>query len=91
MPTVLIARPARSWRQVPLAALLLAAQVAVGVIVLVLRTLRAVTTLTIAATGHIEHQLATRTGRPALSDTGIAALAAAFAHEFYAAYHQPAR
>lgn len=86
-----MARPASWWRQVPVIVLLLAAQVVVGVIVLVLRTLRAVTTLTIAATGAIEHRLAARTGRPALSHTGIAAICAAFVHEFRAAYHQPTR
>lgn len=86
MPTMLIARPASRWRQVPVMVLLLAAQVAVGLLVLVLRTARAALTLAIATTGAIEHQLATRTGRPALSHTGIAAICAAFVTEFYAAY-----
>lgn len=88
---VLIARSASRWRQVPVTVLLLAAQVVVGVIVLVLRTLRVSVTLAATAFGRLEHQLAARTRRPALSDTGIAALATAFAHEFYAAYHQPTR
>lgn len=91
MPRVLIARPASRWRQVPVAVLLLAAQVVVGLLVLALRTLRAVTTLTIAGAGAIEHRLATATGRPALSHTGIAALAAAFVTEFRTAYHQPTK
>lgn len=86
-----MARPARWWRQVPVIVLLLAAQVVVGVIVLVLRTARAALTLAIATTGAVEHRLATATGRPALSHTGIAALAAAFVHEFRTAYHQPTR
>ena len=88
---VLIARPVGDWRQVPVTVLLLAVQVVVGVIVLVLRTLRVAVTLAATAFGRLEHQLAGRTGRPVLSDTGIAALAAAFAHEFYTAYHQPTR
>lgn len=85
---VLIARSASRWRQVPVSALLVVAQVVVGVVVLTLRTVRVAVTLAATTTGAIEQQLATRTGRPALSHTGIAALAAAFAHEFYAAYHQ---
>lgn len=91
MPEVLIARPTRDWRRVPLLALLLVAQVAAGLLVLALRTLRVVVTLAATAAGAIEHHLAARTGRPALSQTGIAALAAAFVDEFRIAYHQPAR
>lgn len=88
---VLIARPVRRWRRVPATVGLLTAQVLVGLLVLVLRTVRVATTLAITTAGAIEHQLATRTGRPVLSDTGIAALAAAFVHEFQTAYHAPTR
>jgi predicted benzoate:H+ symporter BenE len=91
MAHVLIARPAPAWRQVPLMVLLLAAQLVVGLIVLILRTLRVAVTLTITATGRLEHQLAARTGRSALSQTGIAAICAAFVTEFRIAYHQPTR
>lgn len=91
MPRVLIARPASRWRQVPVTVLLVAAQVVVGLLVLVLRTARAALTLTIATAGAVEHQLAATTGRPALSHTGIAAICAAFVTEFRTAYHQPTR
>lgn len=89
MPTVLIARPARVWRQVPLTVLLLVAQVTVGLLVLGLRTGRALLTLAVTTTSAIEQQLSVHTGRPALSDTGIAAIAAAFVTEFRTAYNQP--
>lgn len=85
---ILIARRAPLWRQVPLAVLLLAAQVVVGLLVLVLRTGRAVMTLAVATSGHLEYRLAARTGQPVLSDTGIAAICAAFFAEFHNGYHQ---
>lgn len=88
---VLIARPDRSWTRVPLTVLLVVAQVVVGVVVLALRTVRVAVTLAATTTGAIEHQLATRTGRPALSHTGIAAICAAFVTEFRTAYHQPTK
>ncbi|WUH94523.1 hypothetical protein OG900_33205 [Streptomyces sp. NBC_00433] len=91
MPTVLVARPIRGWRRIPLVALLLAAQVTVGLIVLALRTVRVAVTLAVTTAGAVEHQLAARTGRPALSQTSIAAIASAFVTEFRAAYHQPTR
>lgn len=84
-----LTRPVRAWRQVPVTVLLWAVQVAVGLLVLVLRTARAALTLAIATTGAAEHRLTTATGRPALSHTGIAAICAAFVHEFRTAYHQP--
>lgn len=83
---VLIARHVPGWRRVPVVVLLWVAQMVVGLVVLVLRTVRAVATLTIDAAGAVEHRLAARTGRPALSQTGIAALAAALVTEFHAAY-----
>lgn len=86
MNRVLLARPAPHWRQILLTVLLLCAQYTVGLVVLVLRTARAGLTLTIAYAGRAEQLIATLTGRAALSDSGIAALAAAFAHEFHAAY-----
>jgi hypothetical protein len=88
---VLIARPARRWKQAPATVGLIAAQVVVGLLVLVLRTARVAVTLAVTTVGAIEHQLAERTGRPALSHTGIAAICAAFVTEFRAAYHQPTR
>lgn len=91
MPVILVARPVRAWKRIPLVALLLVGQVTLGLIVLVLRTLRVAVTLAATATGRLEHQLAARTGRPALSQTGIAALAAAFVDEFRIAYRAPAR
>jgi hypothetical protein len=91
MPDMLIARPMLRWRRVPLTVLLLAAQVAVGVLALVLRTVRVVVTLAATAATDVEQQLAARTGHTPLSQTSIAALAAAFVHEFHAAYRAPAR
>ena len=88
---VLIARRAPYWRQAPVTLLLLAAQITLGLLVLVLRTLRVALTAAITTTGRMEEQLAARTGRVPLSHTGIAALAAAFAHEFHTAYHQTTR
>ncbi|MFI0900533.1 hypothetical protein [Streptomyces sp. NPDC020983] len=85
---VLLTRTAPRWRQVPVTVLLLVAQTALGLLVLALRTSRAVLTLAVATTGAVEQQLAVRTGRRPLSQTGIAALAAAFTDEFLAAYHQ---
>jgi hypothetical protein len=86
MNRVLLTRPASRWRQVSVTVLLWVAQMILGLVVLALRTARAALTLTIACAGRAEQLIAARTGRPALSDTGIAALAAAFAHEFHAAY-----
>lgn len=91
MPTTLIARPAGQWTRLPLTVLLLVAQVVVGLIVLALRTTRVIITLAVTTTGRLEQQLAARTGRPVLSQTGIAAICAAFVTEFHAAYHQPTR
>lgn len=91
MPRVLIARPARTWTRVPVTVALVAAQVLAGLLVVVLSTARVVLTLAVAAARYLEHQLATATGRPALSHTGIAAICAAFVHEFRTAYHQPTR
>lgn len=88
---VLIACPAHRWRRIPATVGLLAAQVLVGLLVLVLRTVRVAVTLAITATGRMEHALAVLTGRPALSHTGIAAICAAFVTEFRAAYNQPTR
>lgn len=91
MPQVLVARPVPLWRQVPVAVLLITAQVVVGLVVLALRTARAFLTLAVTAGDSVEHRIAARTGRPALSRTGIAAICAAFVDEFRAAYHQPTR
>jgi hypothetical protein len=83
---VLIARPSARWRQAPATALLWVAQMLLGLLVLALRTTRAGLTLAIASASRVEQLIAALTGRAALSDTGIAALAAAFVHEFHAAY-----
>ena len=94
MSRVLVARPVSLWRWVGDAAvtvLAVGAQVALGLLVLVLRTLRVAVNVVTAASMAAEQQLAARTGRTALSHTGIAALAAAFAHEFRTAYRAPTR
>lgn len=91
MPHVLIARPARSWTRVPATVALVAAQVLAGLLVVVLSTARVFLTLAVTAARYIEHQLAALTALPALSHTGIAAIAAAFVTEFRTAYHQPTR
>jgi hypothetical protein len=90
MPPLLIARPPGRWRT-PLAVLALVAYLALGLVVIVLRTVRVVVNLATAAAMDAEQQLAARTGRTALSHSGIRALAAAFAHEFLTAYRAPAR
>lgn len=91
MPTTLISRPARQCKRIPVLAVLLAAQFLLGLLVLVLWTLRVVATLAVTTTRVAEDQLAARTGRPALSDTGIAAICAAFVDGFLTAYRAPAR
>jgi hypothetical protein len=91
MPRVLVARAPTPWRRLVLAVLAVVAQLLLGVLVLVLRTLRVIVTVATAAAVHAEQQLAARTGHPALSQTGIGVLAAAFAEEFRDAYNQPTR
>lgn len=82
----LVGRRTRRWQRVPVMVLLLVVQVVVGLLVLVLRTARVAVSLAVAATGRLEVQLAARTRVRPLSQTGIAAIAAAFVHEFHAAY-----
>lgn len=91
MPRVLTVRPAVRWRRVPLAVVEVAAQLVVGVLVLVLRIVRVIVTVAADTAVRAEAQLEARTGRPALSHTGIAALAAGFVNEFRTAYRAPAR
>lgn len=91
MPPLLIARPSARWRRVPLAVLGVVAQLAVGLIALTFRIVRVIVNLAAALAVHAEQQLAARTGRSALSDIGIYALAAEFGREFHNAYRAPAR
>lgn len=94
MGRVLVARPVSPWQRVGKAAvtvLAISAQVALGLLVLALRTVRVAVTVVTAAALVAEQQLAESTGRRALSDTGIAALASAFIYELRTAYHQPTR
>ena len=91
MPPLLIARPSVRWRRVPLVVLGVVAQLAVGLIALAFRIVRVAVNVTASLAVHAEQQLAARTGRRALSDTGIAALAAAFITEFHTAYRATAR
>lgn len=94
MNRVLVARPISPWQRVGKGAvtvLAIGAQFALGLLVLALRTLRVAVNVLTAAAMASEQQLADRIGRPALSDTGIAALAAAFVTEFRTAYRAPAR
>ena len=98
MAAVLVARPVSPWRRVgEVAATVLAvgAHLVLGLLVLVLRTLRVAVNVVTTAAMASEQQLAARTGRTALSHTGIAVLTAALAAEFLdgfrTAYHQPTR
>jgi cytochrome b561 len=76
---------------VALAALAVVAHLLLGVLVLALRTVRVIVTAATDTAVHAEQQLAARTGRPALSQTGIGVLAAAFVQEFLTTYRQPTR
>lgn len=94
MNRVLVARPASPWQRVgnaTVTVLAVAAHLALGLIVLVLRTVRVVVTVVTAVAMTSEQQLSARTGRTPLSHTGIAAICAAFVAEFRTAYHQPTR
>lgn len=87
MARVLTARRSR----LPIAVLAVAAHLVVGLLVIALRIVRVAVSVATDAAMRAEQQLATRTGRPALSNTGIAVLARAFATEFLTAYRAPAR
>jgi len=89
MPRLLVARAPTPWRRIPLAALAITAHLLLGLIVGALRTARVIVNVVTETAVHVEQALAAHTGRPALSQTGIRALAVAFATEFRAAYHQP--
>jgi len=89
MPRLLVARAPTWWRRAALIALAITAHLLLGVIVLALRTTRVIVAVVAEAATNAERQLAARTGRPALSQTGIAAIATAFVQEFLTAYHQP--
>jgi hypothetical protein len=91
MPRLLVARAPTPWRRLSLTVLAITAHLLIGVIVVVVRTARVVVDVIAATAMQAEQALAARTGRPALSQTGIGAIAAAFATEFRAAYHQPTR
>lgn len=91
MPPVLVARAPAPWRRVAVAVLAVTAHLALGVLVLVLRTVRVIVTVVTDTAVRTEQQLAARTGRPALSQTGIGVLAAAFAQDFLTTYHKPTR
>lgn len=92
---VITAKPG-GWQRRALTASLLLGEAALlvlhlllGVIVLALRTARVIVAVIAETAIHAEQALAAHTGRPALSQTGIAAIGAAFVAEFRAAYHQP--
>lgn len=91
MPAQLIARPPTPWRRLAVTVLAMVAHLVLGVLVLVLRTLRVIVTVATDTAVRAEQQLAARTGRPALSQTGIGVLAAALAQEFLTTYRQPTR
>jgi len=94
MPAVLIPRPVSPWRRAGALAvkvLAVGVQAAVGLLVIVLRTVRVAVNLVTATAMHAEQRLADHTGRPVLSHTGIAAIAAAFVHEFRTAHTRTTR
>lgn len=89
MPRLLVARAPTPWRRVLLTVLAVAAHLALGLLVMGLRVARVIVSVATEAVAHAEQALAARTGRTALSQTGITALTAAFVQEFRTAYHQP--
>jgi len=89
MPRILVARAPTPWRRIPLAALAITAHLLLGLIVGALRAARVIVNVVTETAAYVEQALAAHTGRPALSQTGIAALTAAFVQEFRTAYHQP--
>jgi hypothetical protein len=91
MARLLVARAPTRWQRVALAAGAITAQLLLGAIVTALRATRAIFNAVTETAMNAEQALAARTGRPALSQTGIGAIAAAFATEFRTAYHQPTR
>lgn len=88
MTRLLVAR-APTWRRIPLTVLAVTAQLLVAVVVIAFRIVRVAVNVTAALAMHAEQQLAERTGRAALSQTGVGALTAAFVQEFRTARHQP--
>jgi type IV secretory pathway TrbF-like protein len=91
MGRLLVVRAPTRWRRVSLTVLAITAHLLLGVIVAILRTARVIVTVVAETAMNAEQALAARTGRPALSQTGIGALTAAFVTEFRTAYHQPTR
>jgi hypothetical protein len=91
MPRLLVARAPTPWRRVSLTVMAITAQLALGLLVMALRIVHAIDTLITDTAVHAEQAVAARTGRPALSQTGIGAIASAFVTEFRTAYHQPTR
>lgn len=89
MRRLLVARAPTRWGRIPLTTLAVVAHLLLGLLVIGLRISRVIVTLATAAASRAEQTLAAHTGRPALSQTGIGVLTAAFIHEFRTAYHQP--
>lgn len=89
-PRVITAAPPE-WHRRLLVVLVIGLHVAVGAVVMTIRAAHVIVTVVTATAVHAEQQLAARTGRPALSQTGIGVLAAAFVQEFLTTYRQPTR
>ena len=85
-PRVLIARPAGAWRRPAVTVLGVVGQLLLGLLVVIVRVIRAVVDLAAVPLIRTEARLAVATGRPALSQTAIGAIAGAFVSEFRTAY-----
>lgn len=83
---ILIARPARAWRRPVLAVAGMVAQLLLGLLVAVVRIVRALVDLSADGLVRAETRLAAATRRPALSQGVIGRLAVAFVTEFHTAY-----
>jgi hypothetical protein len=86
MARLLIARPSVDWRRPALAVVGMVGQLLLGLLVVIVRVIRVVVDVAAVALIRTETRLAAATGRPAISQTAIGAIAAAFVTEFRTAY-----
>jgi hypothetical protein len=89
---VLIARPASAWARPLTATVGTVGQLVLGLLVVVIRVIRVAVDLSAVTLIRTEAKLAAATGRPAISQTVVGAIAGAFVTEFRTAYtHTTAR